>query len=63
MAPDRRYDDMMAVANVLQAGKIIVAADGNDRDGNQQAGLNPNGLALLRAKEFRDRGFRESKSE
>jgi outer membrane autotransporter protein len=36
-----------AVLNVLQAGKIIVAANGNERDTDPEAGKNPNGLALF----------------
>ncbi|MGO4711862.1 autotransporter domain-containing protein [Bradyrhizobium sp. 2TAF24] len=36
-----------AVFNVLRAGKIIVAANGNDRGDNPIAARNPSGLALL----------------
>ncbi len=42
-----KYDDhTYAAARALQAGKIIVAANGNDRESNP-AGKNPSGLALL----------------
>ncbi|MEW6645297.1 MAG: autotransporter domain-containing protein [Pseudomonadota bacterium] len=36
-----------AAFNVLKAGKIIVAANGNDRGSNPIAARNPSGLALL----------------
>src|SRR6476469_1312631 len=38
--------EAQAAQNVLAAGKIIVAANGNDRFTNPVAGLNPSGLAL-----------------
>jgi outer membrane autotransporter protein len=37
--------EIQSILNVLQAGKIIVAATGNDRE-NNPAGRNPNGMAL-----------------
>ncbi|MBI5130255.1 MAG: autotransporter domain-containing protein [Rhodopseudomonas palustris] len=40
-------EEATAVLNVLQAGKIIVAANGNDRGSNPVAARNPSGLALL----------------
>ncbi|ABD88136.1 autotransporter domain-containing protein [Rhodopseudomonas palustris] len=40
-------DEGNAAMNVLQAGKIIVAANGNDRGKNPVAANNPSGLALL----------------
>lgn len=39
-------DEEAAALNALAKGKIIVAANGNDRYTNPVAGLNPNGLAL-----------------
>ncbi|KPG01600.1 peptidase S8 [Rhodopseudomonas sp. AAP120] len=36
-----------AALNALKAGKIIVAANGNDRESNPDAARNPSGLALL----------------
>lgn len=39
-------DEAEAAGRALKAGKIIVAAAGNDRDDHPQAGLNPSGLAL-----------------
>lgn len=36
-----------SVLDVLRAGKIIVAANGNDRLGHSEAAKNPSGLALL----------------
>lgn len=35
-----------AITTALQADKIIVAANGNDREDHPAAGLNPNGIAL-----------------
>ena len=40
-------DEANAAMNVLKAGKIIVAANGNDRRKNPEAARNPSGLALL----------------
>ncbi|MFC0241211.1 autotransporter domain-containing protein [Rhodopseudomonas telluris] len=40
-------EEAAAALNVLQAGKIIVAANGNDRATNPIAARNPSGLALL----------------
>ena len=40
-------DEANAAMNVLKAGKIIVAANGNDRGKNPEAARNPSGLALL----------------
>jgi uncharacterized protein with beta-barrel porin domain len=39
-------DEFAAAQRALAAGKIIVAANGNDRDTSPVAGVNPNGLAL-----------------
>ena len=39
-------DEFASAQRVLAAGKIIVAANGNDRDSSPVAGVNPNGLAL-----------------
>ncbi|NVO14085.1 MAG: autotransporter domain-containing protein [Rhodoplanes sp.] len=39
-------DEAAAVGRALAAGKIVVAATGNDRDTNPVAGRNPNGIAL-----------------
>ncbi len=39
-------DEAAAVQRALAAGKIIVAANGNDRDTSPVAGANPNGIAL-----------------
>ncbi|WP_445488085.1 autotransporter domain-containing protein [Rhodopseudomonas sp. RCAM05734] len=38
--------EIQAILNVLQAGKIIVAATGNERDDHPLAGRNPSGMAL-----------------
>ncbi|WP_244432050.1 S8 family peptidase, partial [Rhodopseudomonas sp. B29] len=40
-------DEANAMLNALQAGKIIVAANGNDRKDNPIAARNPSGLALM----------------
>ncbi|MGP9811934.1 S8 family peptidase [Rhodopseudomonas sp. NSM] len=40
-------DEAGAALNALRAGKIIVAANGNDRGSNPVAARNPSGLALL----------------
>ncbi|MDC7787310.1 outer membrane autotransporter protein [Rhodoplanes tepidamans] len=39
-------DEAAAVGRALAAGKIVVAATGNDRDSNPIAGRNPSGIAL-----------------
>ena len=39
-------DEAAALQRALAAGKIIVAASGNDRDTSPVAGANPNGMAL-----------------
>ncbi len=41
------FDEAVAAENVLRAGKIIVAANGNDRERHPKAGQNASGLALL----------------
>lgn len=38
--------EIQAIMNVLKAGKIIVAANGNDREADPVAARNPNGMAL-----------------
>lgn len=38
--------EAQSILNVLHAGKIIVAATGNDREDNPVAGRNPSGMAL-----------------
>ena len=39
-------DEETAIVAALANGKVIVAANGNDRDTNPVAGINPNGIAL-----------------
>lgn len=40
-------DEADAALKALQAGKILVVANGNGRDHSPQAGLNPSGIALF----------------